>query len=161
MNPRLGSRLVFHGALVFLVGLAAGFPFAFEILQRFELWPLPWVVAFDPPGDLRAWRMAHLEGILNGVVLFTIAGLGDRVLLSRRAEAWTYYSLLVAAWGNTVASTLSPLFDARGLTFGGFWNSVSYVLFVAAIFAVVIALVLLARGARLCAAASPDAPDSR
>ena len=139
--------MVAHGAIVFLVGLAAGFPFAFEILQRFELWPLPWVVTFDPPGDLRAWRMAHMEGILNGVVLFAVAGIGDRILLSRRAQAWTYYGLIVAAWGNTVASTLSPIFDARGLTFGGFWNSASYLLFVAAIFGVVIALVLIAKGA--------------
>ena len=147
MDRRLSSRLVAHGAVVFLVGLAAGFPFAFEILQRFELWPFPWTVAFDPPGDLRAWRMAHMEGILNGVVLLAVAGVGERVLLSRSAQAWTYYGLIVAAWGNTVASTLSPVFSARGLTFGGFWNSVSYLLFVAAIFGVTIALVLIAKGA--------------
>jgi dolichol kinase len=147
MDRRLSSRLVAHGAAVFLLGLAAGFPFAFEILQRFELWPLPWVVTFDPPGDLRAWRMAHMEGILNGVVLFAVAGIGNRVLLSRREQAWTYHGLIVAAWGNTVASILSPVFGARGLTFGGFWNSVSYILFVAAIFGVTIALVLIAKGA--------------
>jgi hypothetical protein len=147
MDRRLASGLVFHGALVFLVGLAAGFPFAFEILQKFELWPLPWSAVLDPPGDLRAWRMAHMEGILNGLVLFAVAGIGAHVALSPAAQRWTYFGLVVAAWGNTIASILSPIFDARGLTFGGFWNSTSYLLFIAAIFGVVIALVLLARGA--------------
>ena len=147
MDRSLRSRLVVHGALVFLVGLAAGFPFAFEILQRFELWPLPWSFSFDPPGDLRAWRMAHMEGILNGLVLFGVSGIGEHVALSRSAQRWTYGGLVVAAWGNTVASTLSPIFAARGLAFGGFWNSLSYLLFVVAIFGVMIALVLLAKGA--------------
>ena len=41
MNERLRSLMVGHGALVFLVGMAAGFPFAFAILGRVVLWPFP------------------------------------------------------------------------------------------------------------------------
>jgi hypothetical protein len=147
MNRRLSALLIANGAIIFLIGLAAGFPYAFEVLQRFELWPLPYRVPLDPPGDLRAWRMAHLEGILNGLVLFAVAAVGDRVALTPRRQTSVFVGLLVAAWGNTVASTLSPIFDARGLVFGGFWNSVSYLLFVAAIFGIVVALVLLLAGA--------------
>jgi hypothetical protein len=64
MSPRLQSTMVAHGALVFLAGMAAGFPFAFVLLQKGVLWPLP-ALDWTPPGDVRGWRMAHLEGILN------------------------------------------------------------------------------------------------
>jgi hypothetical protein len=40
MNERDQRTLISHGALVFLAGMAAGFPFAIEILGRFDLWPL-------------------------------------------------------------------------------------------------------------------------
>lgn len=147
MTPRTSSYLVVNGAIMILIGLAAGFPFAFEVLQRFELWPLPFVIPFDPPGDVRAWRMAHLEGILNGIFLFVVAGLASHVRLSPRGTAWVFWGLLVMGWGNVIASTLSPIFDARGLTFGGFWNSISYFLFVAGIFGAVAALIALIGGA--------------
>ena len=67
MNERDQRTLIRHGALVFLLGLAAGFPFAIEILGRFDLWPVS--IEMDMPGDYRGWRMAHLEGVLNGMLL--------------------------------------------------------------------------------------------
>jgi hypothetical protein len=52
--------------------MVAGFPFAFVLLQKVVLWPFP-ALDWAPPGDVRAWRMAHLEGILNGLTLIAIA----------------------------------------------------------------------------------------
>ncbi len=49
MDERLRHKMIFHGAVVILLGLLAGFPFAFVITEQM-------------PGDVRAWRMAHLEG---------------------------------------------------------------------------------------------------
>jgi hypothetical protein len=141
-------RLIAHGALVFLIGLLAGFPFAFFELGKIALWPLPGAIAASLPGDVRAWRMAHLEGILNGLTLFAVAAVLPSVRLRKREPALVGWGLLVTAWGNTVASLFGPLTGGRGLEFGGsVGNSVMYFLFVAAIVGVVMAMALICRGA--------------
>jgi len=149
MTEKDQRTLVAHGALVFLLGLAAGFPFAFEILGRFELWPVPWTIEFDMPGDLRGWRMAHLEGILNGLLLISVAAVGSHLRLGARGAAWVTRGLLVCAWGNILASWIGPLTETRGLAFSGIsWNSLVYVLFVAAIIGVLGAMIAVFIGAR-------------
>ena len=149
MVDELRSRLVFHGALVFLVGLLAGFPFAFFELGKIALWPLPGEIPVSLPGDVRGWRMAHLEGILNGLTLFAVAALLSHLRLSEARQRLLTWSLLITAWGNTIASAIGPVTGGRGLEFGGgVANGVMYLLFVAAIFGIVAAMVLVALGAR-------------
>ena len=149
MAERLQARLIAHGALVFLVGLCAGFPFAFFELGKIALWPLPGSIEVSLPGDVRGWRMAHLEGILNGLTLIAVAGVLPRLRLSvgqQRALGWL---LIVTAWGNTIASVIGPVFGGRGLEFsGGTANGLMYLLFVAAVGAVIVAMWLVFQGAR-------------
>lgn len=149
MTERQQASLVAHGALVFLLGMAAGFPFAFEILQRVETWPIPGSIAVDMPGDVRGWRMAHLEGILNGTLLIAVGAFGGRLALTATQARWAVRGLLVTAWGNIVASWIAPLAEVRGLAFSGAsWNSVVYLLFIAAVVGVLIAMALVFLGAR-------------
>jgi hypothetical protein len=148
VSERLRSLMVAHGALVFLVGMAAGFPFAFVILGKVALWPVPGAIPWNGPGDVRAWRMAHLEGILNGLLLFAVAAVAPQISLGRRAQKVVAWSLIATAWGNMIASLVGPLSGGRGLEFGGtFANSLMYVLFVIAVVTVVIAMALVAVGA--------------
>jgi len=143
MPRRLQRLLVAHGALVFLVGLVAGFPFAFVVLGDTGV-----------PGDVRGWRMAHLEGILNGLTCFAVAAVGSHLRLSERAFAVLAWSLVVTAWGNVVASVVGPLTGGRGLVFGGgVANTVMYVLFVVAVVTVIVAMWLVFRGARAASVA--------
>jgi len=140
--------MIAHGALVFLVGLLAGFPFAFFELGRIVLWPIPGSISVSLPGDVRGWRMAHLEGILNGLTLIAVAAAMPRLRLSGRQRATVGWLLIVTAWGNAVASVIGPLSGGRGLEFGGgLANSVMYLLFVAAVVAVIIAMWLVFVGA--------------
>ena len=149
MTERLQGQLIAHGALVYIVGLLAGFPFAFVILGKIVLWPIPGAVEWTMPGDVRGWRMAHLEGILNGLTLFAVAAVLPRLRLSARALGVVAWSLIVTAWANVVASVIGPIFGGRGLEFGGgVSNSVMYVLFVVAIATVLLAMTLVYRGAR-------------
>ena len=148
MSERLQSLLVAHGALIFLVGLAAGFPFAFNILGSIELWPIPGSLDIQIPGDYRGWRMAHLEGILNGLLLIGVAAVGARLRLSDRAARWVVWGLIVCGWGNAVASVIGPIAGVRGLSFTGLgWNTIVFLLFMVAIVAVVVAMWLVFRGA--------------
>jgi hypothetical protein len=157
MSRHLQALMIAHGALVFLVGMIAGFPFAFVLLGKIVLWPIPGALAWTPPGEVRAWHMAHLEGILNGLTLIGVAAVGERLRLSDRRQAIVAWGLIATAWGNMIASLIGPLFGGRGLEFGGgIANSVMYLLFVAAIAAVVVAMWLVFRGA-LTAARADDA----
>lgn len=147
MSERLQSTMIAHGALVFLVGMVAGFPYAFVLIQKIALAPLP-SVDWVPPGDVRGWRMAHLEGILNGLTLIAVAAAGRRLRLTARAQAWIGWGLVVTAWANTLASVIGPLFGGRGLELGGgIANDLMYVLFVLAVVTVMVAMALVARGA--------------
>jgi hypothetical protein len=144
MTDRLHSLMVAHGALVFIVGLLAGFPFAFLVLGKITLWPIPGSIDVTMPGDVRGWRMAHLEGILNGLTLFAVAAVSVRLRLTARAQAIIAWSLIITAWGNIIASLIGPIAGGRGLEFGhGAANSLMYLLFVAAILAVLMAMVQL------------------
>jgi hypothetical protein len=148
MAERLQSRLIAHGALVFLVGLLAGFPFAFFELGKIALWPIPGSIEVSLPGDVRGWRMAHLEGILNGLTLIAVAAVLPRLRLTLRQLQIVAWSLIITAWGNSIASVIGPAFGGRGLEFGGSGaNSLMYLLFVAAVGAVIVAMWLVFRGA--------------
>lgn len=142
MSGRLRSLMVAHGALVFLVGMLAGFGFTFVLVPELSTQPAP------IPGDVRGWRMAHLEGILNGLTLIGVAAVGDRLRLSARGQQVVAWGLILTAWGNMIASVIGPLFGGRGLTFGGgLANSLMYLLFVAAVVTVLVAMWLVVVGA--------------
>ena len=141
--------MIANGALVFMIGLLAGFPFAFVILGKIVLWPIPGAVDWQMPGDFRGWHMAHLEGILNGLTLWAVAAIAPKLRLGETAMRVVAWGLIVTAWGNIIASVIGPIFGGRGLEFGGgVANSLMYLLFVLAILTVVVAVALVFWGAR-------------
>jgi hypothetical protein len=127
---------VFHGAGVILAGMLAGFPYAL-------------VLTGDLAGSERAWRMTHLEGVLNGLLLIGVAAVGSQLTLGRGQQRLLAWALILTAWGNIIASVLGATFGVRGLTPGGsVANSVVYVLFLAAVVGVLVALGLVLLGTR-------------
>ena len=154
MTDRQHSLLVAHGALLFLAGLVAGFPFAFEILGAIELWPIK--IEFDMPGDYRGWRMAHLEGLFNGLLLIGVGAVGRGLVLSSRAAEIVVWGLLATGWCNVVAAWMGPFTETRGLNATGLdWNTLVFALFMIAILAIFPVMWLVFRGAWQ-AAYAPD-----
>ncbi|HZP42173.1 MAG TPA: hypothetical protein VFD84_11790 [Candidatus Binatia bacterium] len=136
MEHRLRDTMIFHGAVVFLLGLLAGFPHAFVLTGQMI-------------GSERAWRMAHLEGVMNGLLLLVVGAIADRLVFGRRRGAILAGSLIVAGYGNVVASILAAVWNVRGLRAEGpATNLVVWVLFVAAIVGVFVGLALVAMQAR-------------
>jgi len=58
--------LIVQGGYVMLLGFVAGFGFVFYLIGSAELWPIPGKIAVQLPGSDKAWRMSHMEGVLNG-----------------------------------------------------------------------------------------------
>ena len=71
MNSLLRCQrlLVGHGALVLLFGFVVGFGFLFFLIGHVALWPIPGRIDYQLPGTYDAWRMAHMEGVVNGLAL--------------------------------------------------------------------------------------------
>jgi hypothetical protein len=143
MPQHLRSRLIFHGAVVFLLGMFAGFPYAFVLLAE-----LNEGITTSIPGTLRAWRMAHLEGALNGMLLIIVSNATRHLTIGSRGQKVIVYGLVMTAWGNIVASINSALTGGRGLEFdGASATSVTYVLFMAAVVAVILSFMVIAEAA--------------
>ena len=107
------------------------------------------MISGDLDGSVRAWRMAHLEGVLNGLVVMAVAAGGGLMSLSARQQHWLAWSLIVAAYGNVVASIVGSSFGERGLTPTlPLSNLLVFLLFTLAIVGVFLGLGLAAWGAR-------------
>ncbi len=136
MNDAMQRRLAFHGAAVILLGLLAGFPYAM-------------VVTGDLAGTERAWRMAHMEGVTNGLLIFGVAALLPALRLGDGGRRALAGCLLFTAYANTVASILGASTGNRGLAIGGeFANTVVFLLFTVAIVTIFVAVGLVIQGSR-------------
>ena len=136
METRLRARMVFHGAVVVMLGLLAGFPHAFVLTGQIA-------------GEERAWRMAHLEGLLNGMLVMLAAAVSGSLVLSPRQHSWLACSLVAAAYGNVIASVLGATFGVRGLALAGPpANAIMNLLFWVAIVGILAGVGLLIVGAR-------------
>ena len=127
-------KLYFHGAAVIWAGLLAGFPFGLVVMHRMG-------------GDVRAWHMAHLEGVLNGLLTFGAAAALPYLTLDERRVALYAWSFIVAAWGNVIASITAAIVQQRGLELAlPLSNLLVFAMFVVAVLAVLIGLYLMMRG---------------
>jgi hypothetical protein len=93
------ARLVYHGAIVLLVGLLCGFP------------AVPGVVV----EALHGWRKAHLSILLLGLWLLATAGIYPSLLLSKRQAHVLNWSLFIAGYSLTVANILMAFTGMLGL----------------------------------------------
>jgi len=136
MPARHRLQMALHGTVVILLGLLAGFPYAFVVTGAMQ-------------GEERAWRMAHSEGLQNGMLLLAVSGVAGLLVLDERRSRICAWSLIVAAYGNVIASVIGASTGTRGLELAlPAANVVVYVLFVVAILGVLASLLLVAIGAR-------------
>jgi hypothetical protein len=119
MPERLRVLLFLNGFGLIVSAILSGWAWFFSLLGRIVLWPIPGSIALQIPRDDRGWRMAHMEGITQGLLL-TALGLGGAwILLSERGHRVLFWSALVTAWLFTIPAMLHPIFGTRGLEFGG------------------------------------------
>ena len=117
---RCQRLLVGHGALVLLFSFAVGFGFLFFLIGEISLWPIPGRLDIQLPGTYDAWRMAHMEGVVNGFGLWILALVLPLIPLTAVLRKRITWGMIVVAWTIVLAATIDPLFpDARGLKFGG------------------------------------------
>ena len=154
-------RAVYHGGVNLALGLLAGVPYTLIILRDYHKdWSIAEQAALSRPdnsllfklaknftGTERAWRMAHLEGLLNGMFCLIVASVFPALKLSREDLHSLVDSLALTAYGNSIASSLAALYGVRGFVFAGsIQNMSSFSLYVAAIYGVARSVQLILRG---------------
>jgi hypothetical protein len=90
-----------------------------------------------------------------------VAVIADRLLLGRRRASLIAGSLVIAGYGNVVASVLAAVWNVRGLRAEGpMTNAVVYLLFMVAVVAVFVGLGLVALEAARRGWAAESEPDA-
>ncbi len=142
-------RLIGHGALLIFIGGILGFGFLFFLIRKIALWPIPWEIDYQMPGTYDAWRMAHMEAIVNGLLLWLAASLMPVFPFSTKVLKRFALGFLIVTWTIVLASSLDPLFPkSRGLEFGGpATNQIAFFLFYVG---VVLVMALMAKIAWRC-----------
>jgi CDP-diglyceride synthetase len=83
------------------------------------------------------------------MLVIAVGASGQLLALSRRAQSVLGGSLVLMAYGNVVAATLGAAIGERGLAPGiSVGNTIVYLLFVFAVVAVLVGMLLVAHGAR-------------
>jgi len=90
-------QLMWHGMLLFLVGLLTGFA-----EQHFA--------------NVRMGLAAHLEGVMNGTFLLALGAAWTEVRLSPSTKAVAYWTALYGTYGNWFVTTLAAVFGTAALS---------------------------------------------
>lgn len=95
MTENREMRLVWHGVFLFLLGLLTGF-------------------AIPGLTNPRLGLSAHMEALLNGMVLLLLGGVVWKYMkLSQRMEAIVYWFFMYAAYGSWFFCLLAAIFGAN------------------------------------------------
>jgi (hydroxyamino)benzene mutase len=130
-------RLVWHGMFLFLLGLVTGF-------------------AEPHFRNLRMALAAHLEGVMNGILLIALGAVWSELRFSARQNVAAFWTALYGTYANWAATTLAAVFGTAALSpitsaglHGQPWQeNVITVAFMTVAVAIVACAVLVLRGAR-------------
>ncbi|CAK9095391.1 Phosphatidylinositol 4-kinase gamma 6 (AtPI4Kgamma6) (PI-4Kgamma6) (PI4K gamma 6) [Durusdinium trenchii] len=123
-------RTVFHGIVCFGLGLAAGIPYSGVVFRdHAKEWSeaeqeavkgLIMALSNAISGTERAWKMAHMEGLLNGLSMMIVASVLP-VMRNLSLDEIKHLStaMAVTAYGNTIAAFLCAMMSVRGFSPGG------------------------------------------
>jgi len=119
LSDRRRALLILNGAGLLISAALSGWLYFFFLLGALDLWPLFTDIPVEIGGDRRAWNMAHLEGITNGLILIALAASAPFVQLGPKGQSWLFWSSLTYAWLFTLPAIANAIFSTRGLEFGG------------------------------------------
>ena len=111
-------RLIQHGAFVAVIGLLSGFGMVFAILDAVHVWPVTIPYGANIPGSEHGWRVAHVAGVMNGILMMIVGFALAYALPALRAQAWIVWGMVYTGWGNTIFFHCANVSSNRGLSAG-------------------------------------------
>jgi hypothetical protein len=111
-------RLIQHGAIIAVIGLLSGFGMVFAILDALHVWPVTIPYGGGIPGSEHGWRVAHVAGVMNGMLMMILGFALAYALPAVRAQAWIVWGMVYTGWGNTIFFHCANLSSNRALSAG-------------------------------------------
>lgn len=112
------ARLIMHGCIIAVIGLLSGFGLVFVILDAVTVWPLTIPTEAPFPGSERGWRVAHVAGVMNGLMMVIIGLALVQVMPGKRSQGWIVWGMIYTGWGNTVFFHCANFSSNRALSAG-------------------------------------------
>jgi hypothetical protein len=97
-------QIAFHAVIVLFLGMVSGL-----------FWGMLMNDAASSISQQSAWRLAHIEGFANGVLMMLIALSYPLINPQGRSEKIIRIGIVVTGYSNILASMYGGIFDARGL----------------------------------------------
>ena len=104
-------HLLFHAAVILLIGLFAGIPYGKAILGK------------KPESLVHAWRVAHGALALGAALMVALAAVVSSLQVSLLVKQALTVSFVVSGYCFALALTIGPLVGSRGLTAKGPFSS--------------------------------------
>ena len=99
--------LLFHAAVILLIGLLAGIPYGKAILNK------------KSESLVHAWRVAHGALALGAALMIALAAILSTLQVALLVKQALVVAFIVSGYGFAFALTVGPLVGARGLSFKG------------------------------------------
>jgi hypothetical protein len=108
-------RLIFHGAVVVLIGLLAGLPTVVESINGAE----------------RFWHTAHEALIMIGIYILAASAVVPVLVLERRENSFLVWAYLAMGYGFVIALVMGGIVGANAFEPGG--TPIRFIAFLAAV----------------------------
>lgn len=88
-ESRIVGRLVFHGAINIFIAFVSGGMIAAAAMGQID-------------GNKADWVLAHMESLINGMMLFIVAGFIGKLVISDKQALIASWCLIGMAYCNTI-----------------------------------------------------------
>ena len=103
-DNQAARQIAFHAVIVLFLGMVSGF-----------CWGMLMADATSSISQQSAWRLAHIEGFANGVLMLLVALSYPLINPQGRAEKIIRIGIIITGYSNILATMYGGIFDARGL----------------------------------------------
>ena len=100
-------HLAFHGAIVLLVGLACGAPYARAVNRGAS------------EGVVHSWRVAHAALPIGAILMFAVAALLSSFAVATSVKWLIAVALIISSYAFCLSLPLAAVVGHRGLSAGG------------------------------------------
>lgn len=136
MNQKHFKRVILNAALILGLTAVTGFLYGQVVVES--------ITSTSATGDIRAWNMAHMECLLNALLMFSVAAAAKFLTLGPKQSSLLSWGLIICGWTNAIASTSSALTGGRGaIPTGMDWNTFNHGLFLVGVLAFIVVVVTL------------------
>ncbi|MFO7559876.1 MAG: hypothetical protein R6X10_13665 [Desulfobacterales bacterium] len=102
MNQAYRLLMIKHGAIVAFLGALSGLAYTF-------------VITGDIPGSIRAWHLAHLQGVMTGILIIAVSSCISQLTLDQKKSRILAYSYVVTGYFYSIGPIWGAILDVRGI----------------------------------------------